>query len=346
MVMSMGVPVLADTQISNYSVTKTVTDLSGTDYVAPAKTFTFVLEAQEGTTVYPKSVDTTTHQATLDVAATTSSSATATATLNNLFQASDYTAAGIYSYKLSEVGTDTDHWDYDNSYYMINVKVTNVAGQIAIAGVTAEQYTDADGDGEFTSQGKKESISFNNNYTAWGNDGDNPGDSGSDTGLVVKKTLSGEDYSNSDSFTFDVTFSKGDYTGNVAPTETTSTKRGSGTITYDTAYQITLTGGQTATFKVPAGVTYTVSETNRGTYSTTRYSFTDTTTEDNGTTIDANTATPSHEIATTANYITFDNSKTANPLTGIVNNYGGLLAVVAIAGIGIVMVMVRRRREA
>lgn len=267
--------------------------------------------------------------------------------------ATSFPAAGTYIYEITETAGDAhlifasdgteDEMTYDGNKYKMRIFIGYNSDGTALEykGITVEDYkTGEKVDSTDTTKG----IRFENSYWKDGGSGTTttPGDK--DTAFTLKKEISGQNKQSTDKFDFTVTFTMpsilpDNYTG---PTTTASgatvTKNTDGTYTA----KVTLTGGNSAVFNnVIAGTTYAVTETsesdNKATY-TASYSV-------NGG--DAtNTAPTAQLISESANTLTVTNTTPDITITGIVNNYGGLIAVVAIAAVGIVMVMVRRRREA
>lgn len=339
MVMSMGMPAFADTVdnvtvVNDTQIHKTITHEENTTPSNKSFTFEVAPGTKSGTQTaspVPSSVDSTTHQVTLN---TTAGQAADTATI---FSASDYSETGVYTYTISEVaGTSDNYWTYDNHSYAIEVKVTrDTNGNLQIAGVTAKRDDATD---------KTDSIAFENNYTAWGNDGgEEP--STKPTALTVNKHVKGDDSNPNDTFTFQITFTapEGIDTTKV-PTDSNGNTYKYGTVT-GTENTFSLTGTGSLSFSIPAGVTYTVTETNNGGYQHTYISTSGD--NDNGYGTTEKTSQNGSSVRNTSTTIDVRNTKeVTNVLTGVVNQYGGLLMIVAIAAAGIIVLSIRRRREA
>lgn len=256
----------------------------------------------------------------------------------------------------------------DPTAYLIRIKVVNDSQGTRISGITAEKFAsaeEANSANTATDGNKVATITFNNKYTEYGNSTTN-----TTNGLSISKSVTNSEDENIDSknFNYTITFtedttkyaSANDGINNTTNTYvndglgisaskavTNSTTNASATVLSYGTYKFTLHNDETINFKVPAGTKYTVTETGESGYTA---SYTVTT---NGTaasqvkseTAGTDASTGDQYVTTGANSVAFVNDAASNPLTGIVNNYGGLIAVVAIAAVGIVFVMVRRRRE-
>lgn len=340
MVLSMGVPVFAatdndgdETTRSGATITKEIDTATGV--TAPTdKVFTFKIEP--GTKVKTSDTETTVNSPKPAAATTVTDenetyytvTKTGSGTTSDVFVASDFNSvgAGVYTYTVSEIAstdtTDLNNWTYDPISYTVRVKViAGTNGALTIKGITAE-----------TTDGKQTAIKFNNDYTKWGNT-DNGGNESN--GLVVSKSIKGQGLDATDDFTFSITFNKGSI-----PDENKKVTSGSTTYEYGQAYTFTLNGGtnKSKAFKIPVGATYTVEEKNVGNAKSTTYSVNGGTATD-GTKVDTTT------ITSGANTVAFENSSTVTPLTGVVSQYGGLIAVIAIAAAGMVILAVRRSRS-
>lgn len=341
MVMSMGMPVFAGTynnpegstpasvkSLDAYSISKTQT----TNDTVPSDTkYTFTVEAgsKEGTTsgVTVASPALSTVNASKQVELEQDDFTNGTATTDAIFKNEDFANAddGIYDYTVSEVKPSTynsDYWTYDDTVYTIRVKVTDGA----IAAITATP------DGDTTKKADK--ISFTNTYVAWGNDKEETPTTTPTDALVVSKTTDGNAYTDGDSFTFKITFTKAD---NVPATTVPKDSAGKAYVYGENT--VTLTSGNSISFAIPDGTTYKVEETDSLKADKTEVSTDNKQTYSEGT-------TASGTIDRNNSYtVDFKNTKSSsNVLTGIVNNYGGLIAVVAIAAAGMIIVAVRRHR--
>lgn len=322
----------------------------------------------------------------LDITKTAGTKQSQTVTLSNvtsnntsaIFSSSEFSEAGVYGYIVTESATakigdeefkgDADHiLTLDQTKYLVRIKVVSDEGTLKIAGISAQAAnvttegstttitpTGEKIDGGTDEGGTKGTIPFTNKYTEYANDdptdpdpksGD---DDNSDKGLVISKKITGEGANTNDQFVYKIEFTADSvnaglttsvtnnvkvYSDEACNTEVTSLKD-SGT------YYFKLGNNQEIDFKVPAGTAYTVTETNGDyTVKTTGY--------DNGTArSEGTTAAVSGTAGEYINTVAYTNDKSGTPLTGIVNNYGSLIAVVAIAAGGMVILTLRRRRDA
>lgn len=292
---------------------------------------------------------------------------------------------GIYGYLVQETETGfTNTSDKiltkDNTVYYVEVKVINEDGTLKIAGVTARPATVENGvvtalgekipGTDNSKTGTEDGIPFENDYAEYAHNTPGGGDdttANTSEGLKITKKTSGTGFKSDQKFTYSITFTE-DKTEVKGSTETNkkyvndvlditsgsavytakkadnSDVDGTATtantkLSYDTTYYFTLTKDGNISFKLPAGTSYEVEEIgNGGATSVTSAIIT------NGTS-STGAAKVSSYVGAKNNTVTYTNTNDGNPLTGIINNYGSLIAVVAIAAGGIVVLTLRRRRE-
>lgn len=350
MVLSMGVPAFAKeytnsdnstvNAVADYNLHKTVTTNADS---MPNKEFTFNVTngTQEGTggetgiTAVTSPSLNNSNSITLNANTLTKGSDGYTytgATTSAIIDASIFNNydAGIYDYTIKEDGTNDNNWTYDSNTYKMKVKVSKDGNTATIDAITFQGTGD-----------KLDNISFTNNYTVWGHDGgtDNPNTTPTDA-LTISKVTAGTGSNNTDTFTFTVKFTAADGqdTSKVPYSEA---EDGTKTNYVYGDNTITLHGNQSISFAVPSGVTYTVTESSN----TLGYNKTEVKVNSGSYTQAMTTGTQTIN-RTEAQTVTFRNSKVTNVLTGVVNQYGGLIMIVAIAAAGIIVLSIRRRREA
>lgn len=343
MVLSMGVPAFAaDTEDvvskhdSNYVIQKTLKTPANTTVTKPTESYTFtvaagVADSSDSSKAGVTDGLTTTQTITADNLTGSTGGVYTGYTTADLFSGVNFTEEGIYNYTITETAGNTADMTYSNTSYAVKVKVVKDENDnYNITGVTANDGTS-----------KKNAIEFTNTYQPWGNS-DTPSGGGTpdtDKGLTISKSVEGTESNTNDTFTFSVTFTKdANVTNKITVSYDGTASNTTGEIEYGT-YTFTLTGNDSINFKIPAGTQYNVTETGKGDYTSTKVSV-------NG--ADATTALTSgtQTITTGANTVAFTNSHDVGTLTGVFNQYSGLIMIVAIAAVGLVVISIRRRREA
>lgn len=269
--------------------------------------------------------------------------------VTKIFADSDFASAdpGIYKYTITESAisftNDESHILYkDPSTWNIEVKVVSDNGTNKIAGITAKKGDDGT---------KADKITFDNTYTELANneptDPDNPaGDT--DNGLVITKKVTGESAKTSDEFEYSIKFTapagNKDADGNAIPvtikSDTNDTKVVGNTVSYGTAYTFKLKKDQKIAFSLPAGTHYTVTESDKVGYTAASEVVT------NGTKSTTGDESVTSYVGEKQNTVTYTNTAAdVGALTGIINQYGPLMAVAAIAIAGMAALIVMRRRR-
>lgn len=366
MVLSMGAPVFAAdttkvvTDGSNATIEKDLA-IAKQGVTSPVATYTFNFTAftQGAPEISSKSVKSDEKSTNADGKITlTTSALLSTEDINKLTAA----GPGIYEYNLKEATTfadaDAEHvLTSDDSIYRIKVKVAYSNNTLTVTGITAQKVTSERAASSENDNDKVTAITFNNKYTEYGNDDPtpNPDDPDSPTpkneekGLVISKTIGttgGED--KNAKFTYEIEFTPDNVNSGLTSSVTNgidvytdaelSTK--ATTVTDSGTYYFQLGNGEEIDFKIPAGTSYKVTET-KGDYTAKVVTTTD------GTTAAVQTTNVvSSYVGEKSNSVAFTNTKDSSPLTGIVNNYGGLIAVVAIAAGGMIVLTLRRRQDA
>lgn len=336
---------------SSYVISKTLKTPSH-GVTKPSENYTFTIEAGTADTtdgskagVLPGSATNGSYTKTVNATDLTGSDGTYTGvTTSDIFSDIEYTAEGIYNYTVTETAGSQTNMTYSENSYAVKVKVVEDASEnFNISGVTAS-----------LNGTKTDSIAFTNTYTPWGNDPSDPGNPGSETsggtdsGLVISKATDGTEASDDDEFEFSITFTADANTNSNGAIETTMTSSTDSSntataVTYDSAYTFKLHNGEKINFKVPAGTKYVVTETNTKGYTSTSVKV-------NGSDVSSASQANSYStgeqyVSTSANTVAYTNSHDVGTLTGVINQYGSLLAVIAIAAVGAVLVIMRRRRE-
>ena len=219
----------------------------------------------------------------------------------------NYDKVGVYEYTLKEVpGTTAGVVYYPDDIKLVVTVINGENGKLRIAAVHVE------------SEGEK-SDTFPNTYSA-----------GS---LKVTKSVEGNMGNKDKYFKFTVTLNapKNKEVKSAIGVGKTSYPSNPTSITVGTATDFYLKDGETLSFtNVPYGVTYTVTEANE-----------DYTTTVNGTAGVEVTGTIEHET-TTAAYV---NTKTGEVDTGVVLNNMPYILVLAVLAAGVVVFIIRKRRE-
>lgn len=296
----------------------------------------------------------------------------------NIFDGKTFPHAGVYVYTVVEEGTDAVGYgmDYSEAVYTMRVYVKNGVNGTYVASVTAEKTTDDDGttieDGEKvdptpdddTGDGISNEFAFVNVFTKKGgfNGGDNteipeptpdPGDKEYPeylekiAALVIDKTVAGEYGDKTMDFSFSLTLTKAPTAEDETYTATIYT-RGNGTavdtktVTPGTPCTFTLKDNQMLIFEdLPAGTTYDVSETAVAKYTTTTELIA------NGVTTSGNAVIDNALVGEEDNYArytnTFDDSSVTP--TGIIINNLPFILMIVLAGAGIVLFVITRRRK-
>lgn len=276
------------------------------------------------------------------------------------------TVPGQYTYTVKETEVTEANWKdpdtessgdnhvltTDKAEYKVVIRVENGTAGKTITGITAQKKK-ADG----TYGDKQSTIDFTNKYTEYANDDptpnpnpdepETPGDSSK--GLVISKRITGTGADTTKKFTYSIEFTEDKANSGLATTVTNAGKKlytnedcttEAASIVAGTTYYFQLGNNDEIDIKLPAGNSYTVKELNANPYTASTNVVTNGEKDTKQTGADV-TAT----VGEKSNTVAYTNDLGASPLTGIVNNYGGLIAVVAIAAGGMVVLTLRRRRE-
>lgn len=220
----------------------------------------------------------------------------------------EYTAAGIYSYKVSEVDGGYDGISYDPTVYNMNVFVNKDKEVYAVT---------INGAGLGTTGGKK-SLNFTNNYTT--------------TSVTVKKVIEGNQADMDATFPITITIN-----GTAGKSYTV--------VNGNATTEITAAGDGVATTTINLGdeKTYTV----YGLSATDTYQVTESTANQNGYTTtynnDCNNAKAA-AVGTTAKTAVVTNTKDATAPTGVIMTIAPYALMVVLAGAFAVVFLTRRNR--
>lgn len=335
-------------------VSKKVQYANGVTVPAQEFEFTFTQVGTEPATASIDSVKASVKATDVTKGTTASSTAiTSEAIKSGDIDFSNLTTTGVYTYTVKETAVSNNPdsegygWQTNNDEFTMKV-AKHANGTVSFVILPKDKTEAAD------KLSSLDNFAFTNVYTKRGGSGTNTQDedkNGKTDSLVISKVVNASDAPD-ENFSFTINFTK-------SPTDTSDTAY--------TAKKVPVSGDQTdvtvarsgeTTFQlkkgeklvfndIPAGTTYTVTETLAsgsefkpdisGTADGT--SFTKAGTKATSLTSD------SELIGEGTNNITFTNSVTDVTLTGISNQYGGLIAVVAIAAGGMVVLTLRRRRE-
>lgn len=295
----------------------------------------------------------------------------------NIFDGKTFPHAGVYVYTVEETGDDANGYgmDYSEAVYTMRVYVKNGTNGTYVASVTAEKTTDDDGtaitDGEKVdptpddnpADGISNEFAFVNVFTkqggSEGDDNEKPDPIPDETdpeypeylekiaSLVIDKTVAGEYGDKTMDFNFSITLTKSPtaedstYTAKIY-TRGTATAVDTKTVTSGTPCEFTLKDNQMLIFEdLPAGTTYNVTETTVAKYTATTELVA------NGVTTSGNEIINNALVGEKDNYArytnTFDDSSVTP--TGIIINNLPFILMIVIAGAGIVLFVISRRRK-
>lgn len=233
---------------------------------------------------------------------------------------------GTYTFKVTEtVATTATNAaiSADSTEYYVQVQVKNTGSgknnNYVVAAVVARKDSDT---------GTKSNIEFNNTFTKM-------------TDLTVSKAVTGDGATLTDTFTYEITFTKDNANEGLMLTADEAIKKKSddssvtaGTnLEYGVPYTFTLQNTDDIKFTIPAGTTYTVQETEKNGYTATVAVVEDGTSTDEKGIGDTVTNALAGE---STNTVTFTNEKTFSPLTGLLTENAPFVAMIAVAGVAFV----------
>lgn len=242
---------------------------------------------------------------------------------------------GTYTFKVTEtVATTATNAaiSADSTEYYVQVQVKNTGSgknnNYVVAAVVARKDSDT---------GTKSDIEFNNTFTKM-------------TDLTVSKAVTGDGATLTDTFTYEIIFTKDDANDGLTLTadkavvnKSDSTNVNINTaLDYDVTYTFTLQNTDDITFTIPAGTTYKVQETEKNGYTATVAVVEDGTSTDAKGTGDTVTNALAGE---STNTVTFTNEKTLSPLTGLLTENAPFVAMIAVAGVAFVAYVIYKKRE-
>ena len=241
-------------------------------------------------------------------------SSDATLSYDKLFEGIRFTAPGLYHFTLSETTGSNPNIAYDNTIYQLDVQVvweTDANGvpteNVKVSGIATKGITD---------NRKYDGAGFENTKA----------DAAT---LKITKTVSGSAANKNDEFTFTITVTGID--------GTYSTNKSGITITNGVATTFTLKHGETfEIYNLPAGATYTVSETDSKGYEETKVSV------NGATAIVSKDASGAVDMSKT-NTVAYTNIDTITPPTGVILHFVPVLLAFA-AAFGGCLVFFRRKR--
>lgn len=241
-------------------------------------------------------------------------SSDATLSYDKLFEGISFTAPGLYHFTLSEIAGSNPNIAYDNTSYQLDVQVvweTDGNGvpteNLKVSGIATKGVADNQ---------KYEGAGFENTKA----------DAAS---LKITKTVSGSAANKNDEFTFTVTVN--------GISGTYSTNKAGVTVTNGVATRFTLKHGETfEIYNLPAGATYTVSETDAKGYETTNVSV-------NGAAVVTSKDASGTVDMSKTNTVAYTNIDTITPPTGVILHFVPVLLAFA-AAFGGCLVFFRRKR--
>lgn len=241
------------------------------------------------------------------------------------------TKLGKYAYTITEVDPKLPGITKDNEALNMVVSVVNADENNPDGKNFAYYVALRKGNATNKAEGK-----FNNNYET--------------NSLTLAKTVKGNFGDLSETFTFYVTFNKGDATKDY--TDILFDKHGDGititeknggaaatALTYGKDYAVTLKHGQDVQFtNIPNGVTYTIAE------DTTKADWQYTVSLESNPSVALSNATTEGTVSETAT-VTFINDHQGTPDMGVVLDNAPYIAMLAIVAIGGVALMLNKRRR-
>lgn len=295
----------------------------------------------------------------------------------NIFDGKTFPHAGEYVYTVEETGEDANGYgmDYSEAVYTMRVYVKNGTNGTYVASVTAEKTTNDNGTiiqgGEKVdptpddnpADGISNEFAFVNVFTkqggSEGDDNEKPDPIPDETdpeypkylekiaSLVIDKTVAGEYGDKTMDFNFSITLTKSPtaedstYTAKIY-TRGTATVVDTKTVTPGTPCEFTLKDNQMLIFEdLPAGTTYNVTETTVEKYNTT------TVLVENGETASGTAIIDKALVGEKDNYARYTNTFDDDSVTptGIIINNLPFILMIVIAGAGIVLFVISRRRK-
>ena len=287
----------------------------------------------------------------------------------NIFDADalQYTSAGIYTYEVTESqdgekqSTDTYGLTCSDAKYQLQVKVANDDnGGVFVDNVIVEKINDDNGndynvgDGKVNpnptpddNDGTDSQFKFVNTYTKQAGTTD-PDDDTKNLALAISKEVTGDYGDKTFGFTFNVTIKLPEtadtaktYTGKVGETSSYTFKHNVPTV-------VTLAHGQKLKFEdLPAGTTYSVTETGKAGYTATVVPTTNDVQGSETTGLKGQNVTVTSLVGGEGlNSTAFTNAYDDNTITptGIIINNLPFVLMVGIAGSGLALYVVSKRR--
>ena len=257
---------------------------------------------------------------------------------------------GTYTFEVTETFTATNGTfaDATPAKYTVQVQVKNkgtgTTNDYYVAAVVAKKADES-----------KSNIDFATKYTKYANSEKTDGDEGDvSKGLTISKTVTGNDANYTDTFAYTITFTKDSvnegldlYTDSEIKLSGTAVEKGDNNhynLAYDKEYTFTLKNGGSINFKVPAGTTYTVEETDTKNY-TPSVTFVENGKEGEETKISSGKKVESAVAGEKENKVEFTNTKESNPITGLLTENAPFIAMVAAAAFALVGYVVYKRRR-
>lgn len=253
-------------------------------------------------------------------------------------------AVGEYTFEVKESAPTQTTEEYgwvsvDKGSYFVHVYVDK--DNTHTYSVTKNNVTDT------TGEKKLDKLSFTNTYTKRGNQ-----DNKNKASLVISKTVTNPDYVDKDTYyTFNITFTRSSTTGSEVTSLPTTNKvtfdKGEAVstdaINYGTAYEFKLKDGGSVSFSdIPAGTTYTLTESGFKNQGTTPVKYTVT---ENGIAKEATTKSPEGAlIGEKENKVDVSNTYKDVTVTGVLTSIAPFLAMIVVAAVAIAVYLVVRKK--
>lgn len=255
-------------------------------------------------------------------------------------------AVGEYTFEVKEFAPTQTTEEYgwvsvDTDSYFVHVYVDK--DNAHTYSVTKENVADKTGDK------KLDKLSFTNTYTKRGNQ-----DNKNKASLVISKNVTNPDYVDKNTYyTFEITFTRSSTTGSEVTSLPAANKvtfdkdKGeavsTGAINYGAAYKFKLKDGGSVSFSdIPAGTTYTLTESGFKNQGTTPVKYTVT---ENGIAKEATTKSPEGAlIGEKENKVDVSNTYKDVTVTGVLTSIAPFLALIVVAAVAIAVYLVVRKK--
>lgn len=315
--------------LEKVALTKDLNVADGID-ISSFNTFTFSFTA-EGSDSADKDDHPTIVDQTVTVGSQSGDHAYGSLTLDNVFKIDAFKHAGEYVYTVEEVAGNNSNITYDTGKYTVSVYVINDGDSLKFYGVTVENEDGEKVDPTIPEGNNTSGFNFENTYK------ENLGGDDS-AALTVEKLVTGEYGDKTKTFPVTVTLTL----PSTATASDVTVAEGAAWNSNTLTASADLSDGKSIVFtKLPAGTTFTVSETQAATYKSkiTGYVVTEDTDYVTG-----NRTIDGKVITETGKTVTIENNRENIVPTGVIINNLPYLLMVAVAGVGFAYVVLKKKR--